>query len=113
MVKFVSLLPIHMHSSHREGPDEGSLDLSQDGRQVEANRYLLHLRMATLRAIAEEHQHHPHKCLIRMLETWLKRADPPPTWSTIIDAVEFLGGAVKKWGAPLHPWGTERLLREK
>ena len=51
----------------------------------------LHLSMATLKAIAAERQHDPHKCLIGMLEVWLKRLDPPPTWSAIIEAVEFLG----------------------
>ena len=51
----------------------------------------LHLSMATLKAFAAERQHDPHKCLIGMLEVWLKRVDPPPTWSAIIEAVEFLG----------------------
>ena len=51
----------------------------------------LHLPMPTLRAIAAEHQQDPHKCLIGMLEIWLKRVEPPPTWSAIIEAVEFLG----------------------
>ena len=51
----------------------------------------LHLSMATLRAISAEQQHDPHKCLIGMLEVWLRRVDPPPTWSSIIKAVEFLG----------------------
>ena len=51
----------------------------------------LHLPISTLRAISAEHQCDPHKCLIGMLEVWLKRKDPPPTWSTIIEAVEFLG----------------------
>ena len=51
----------------------------------------LHLPMATLRTIAVEHQQDPHKCLIGMLEVWLKRVNPPPTWSAIIEAVEFLG----------------------
>ena len=51
----------------------------------------LHLSMATLKAIAAECQHDPHKCLIGMLEVWLKRLDPPPTWFTIIEAVKFLG----------------------
>ena len=44
-----------------------------------------------MRAIAAEHQTNPYKCLMRMLEVWLKRVDPPPTWSSIIEAVEFLG----------------------
>ena len=51
----------------------------------------LHLPMPILKVIAAEHQHDPHKCLIGMLEMWLKRLHPPPTWSTIIDAVKFLG----------------------
>ena len=51
----------------------------------------LHLNMATLKSINEKHQHDPHKCLIGMLEAWLKRLHPPPTWSAIIEAVEFLG----------------------
>ena len=37
----------------------------------------LHLPMPTLKVIAGECD--PHKCLIRMLEAWLKRVDPPPT----------------------------------
>ena len=52
---------------------------------------LVSTSMATLKAIAEERQHDPHKCLLGMLEVWLKRVDPPPTWSAIIKAVEFLG----------------------
>ena len=51
----------------------------------------LHLPMPTLRAIAAEHQTNPYKCLMGMLEVRLKRVDPPPTWSSIIEAVEFLG----------------------
>ena len=51
----------------------------------------LHLPMSTLKTIAEERQHDPHKCLIGMLEVWLKRVDPRPTWSAIIEAVKFLG----------------------
>ena len=51
----------------------------------------LHLPMATLNAIATEHQNNPHNCLIKMLEVWLRRVDPPPTWSAIIKTVEFLG----------------------
>ena len=37
------------------------------------------------------YQHDPHRCLLEMLETWLERVDPPTTWATIIEAVEFLG----------------------
>ena len=52
--------------------------------------YLL-LPMTILRAIAAEHQRDPQTCLIRMLEVWLQVVHPPPTWSAIIEAVEFLG----------------------
>ena len=51
----------------------------------------LHLRMATLKAIAAQHQRNPHMCLMGMLEVWLNRVNPPPTWSSIIEAVDFLG----------------------
>ena len=51
----------------------------------------LHLPMPMLKAITAEHRHDPHRCLIGMLEVWLKKVDPPPTWSAIIKAVEFLG----------------------
>ena len=37
----------------------------------------LHLPMATLKAIAAQHQRNPHMCLMGMLEVWLKRVDPP------------------------------------
>ena len=44
-----------------------------------------------LSGIAENCQRNPHKCLLEMLETWLERVDPPATWTSIIEAVEFLG----------------------
>ena len=36
-------------------------------------------------------QSNPQSCLMEMLKVWLKRVDPPATWSAIADAVEFLG----------------------
>ena len=30
-------------------------------------------------------------CLREMLKVWLKRVNPPPSWSAIADAVEFMG----------------------
>ena len=30
-------------------------------------------------------------CLREMLRIWLSRVDPPPSWSAIAEAVEFLG----------------------
>ena len=51
----------------------------------------LHLPMATLRAITADHQRDTYKCLLSMLEVWLKRENPFPTWSAIIQALKFLG----------------------
>ena len=51
----------------------------------------LRLPMATLNTIATEHQSDPRECLIGMLDVWRNRVDPLPTWSAIIEAVEFLG----------------------
>ena len=51
----------------------------------------LHLPMATLDTIATKNQNDPQKCLMDMLDAWLKRVEPPPTWSSIIKTVEFLG----------------------
>ena len=43
-----------------------------------------------LASIAEKHRD-PQNCLLEMLEIWLERVNPPPTWAAIIEAVEFLG----------------------
>ena len=51
----------------------------------------LDIPMGKLSGIAEKFQRDPQICLVEMLETWLERVDPPATWTTIIDAVEFLG----------------------
>ena len=51
---------------------------------------LLEISKGKLASIAEKH-HDPKNCLLEMLETWLERVHPPPTWAAIIEAVEFLG----------------------
>ena len=51
----------------------------------------LYLPMPTLKEIDAEHQHDPHKSLIRMLELCLNRVHPPPTQTVIVDTVKFLG----------------------
>ena len=51
---------------------------------------LLEIPKGKLSHIADKHRD-SHSCLIEMLETWLERVHPPPTWTTIIEAVEFLG----------------------
>ena len=52
---------------------------------------LLEIPKGKLAGIAEKCQCDPHSCLVAMLETWLERVHPPPTWTAIIEAVEFLG----------------------
>ena len=51
----------------------------------------LQLPMSTLKAIAADCQLDTNKCLMRMLEEWLKKENPFPTWSAIIQALKFLG----------------------
>ena len=51
---------------------------------------LIEIPKGTLSSIADKHRD-PCSCLIEMLETWLERVHPPPTWAAIIEAVEFLG----------------------
>ena len=51
----------------------------------------VYLEMSDLDSIETKHHGDPHLCLLDMLDAWLKRVDPPPTWSVIIEAVEFLG----------------------
>ena len=44
-----------------------------------------------LDSIEENCKQDSKKCLLEILRTWLKQVDPPPTWTAIIEAVEFLG----------------------
>ena len=44
-----------------------------------------------LAGITKKYPHDPHSCLVEMLEIWLEQVHPPPTWTAIIEAVEFLG----------------------
>ena len=52
---------------------------------------LLEIPKGVLSRIADKHQRDPCSCLVEMLETWLERVHPPPTWAAIIEDVEFLG----------------------
>ena len=52
---------------------------------------LLEIPKGKLASIAEKHRD-PQECLINMLEIWLDRVNPSPTWVAIIEAVEFFGG---------------------
>lgn len=51
----------------------------------------LDIGFSNLTSIETKNQNNPHLCLLDMLEVWLKRVDPSPTWLAIIEAVEFLG----------------------
>ena len=50
----------------------------------------VHLLISDLSSIEKRHHSDPHQCLLEMLEAWLKRVDPLPTWIAIIEAIEFL-----------------------
>ena len=36
----------------------------------------------------EAKHHDPEDCLREMLQVWLKQVDPPPTWASIINALD-------------------------
>ena len=51
----------------------------------------LKISRGALSGIAEKYRQDPQDCLVEMLGIWLERVYPPPTWTAIIEAVEFLG----------------------
>ena len=51
----------------------------------------LEIPEGTLNNIAADYPHKSEDCLLEMLKEWLKRQDAPPSWATIVDAVESLG----------------------
>ena len=53
--------------------------------------HYLEIPSGQLGSITEKYQHDPHRCLVEMLKIWLERVHPAPTWTAIIEAVEFLG----------------------
>ena len=50
---------------------------------------LLDLETGRLDAIKSDH-HDSQTCFREMLKLWLKRDDPPPTWSAIIETIRIL-----------------------
>ena len=52
---------------------------------------ILKLPLGSLTNTATKNQQNPHQCLMDMFELWLQRVDPPPSWSAVIEAVQFLG----------------------
>ncbi len=51
----------------------------------------LEIAGTTLMAIQTQCLNRPQQCLMAMLDVWLARPDPPPTWEAVIEAVEFVG----------------------
>ena len=50
---------------------------------------LLNLEQGELSAIKSDHQQ-SKKCFREMLKLWLKQVNPPPMWSTMIEALDIL-----------------------
>ena len=44
-----------------------------------------------LNSIEVKYQSDPRRCLLEMLEEWLKQQVDPPSWTDIVNAVESLG----------------------
>ena len=51
----------------------------------------LHLKIPNEKLEVITEKNDPYTCLVDLLYTWLKQVDPAPTWTAIIEAVEFLG----------------------
>ena len=51
----------------------------------------VYLEIDDLGSIEANYHDDTHHCLLGMLDAWLKKVDPPPTWTAIIKAVEFIG----------------------
>ena len=52
---------------------------------------LLGIKDGQLKAIKSNDAKDSTSCLREMLRIWLSRVGPPPSWSAIAEAVEFLG----------------------
>ena len=52
---------------------------------------LLEIPKGKLSGIGEKCRDNPQSCLVEMVGMWLEQVHPPPTWTAIIEAVEFLG----------------------
>ncbi len=57
---------------------------------MDIGRYL-EIEGATLMAIQQKWLNDPQLCLMAMLDVWLPRPNPPPTWEAVAEAVEFVG----------------------
>ena len=52
---------------------------------------MLKFSLSEVEAIASECNQRPENCLMKVLECWLKRTNPPPFWSMLIEALQTVG----------------------
>ena len=52
---------------------------------------LLGIKDGQLKTIKSNDSKDSTSCLREMLRIWLSRVDPPPSWSAVTEATEFLG----------------------
>ena len=52
---------------------------------------LLQIDEGILRCIKGDNISDTMPCFREMCKIWLKRVDPPPSWSAVVEALEFLG----------------------
>ena len=50
----------------------------------------LAMEISGLANIETKRRSDPQSCLLDMLEVWVKRVEPPPSWAAIIEVIEFL-----------------------
>lgn len=53
--------------------------------------HCLEIGTPELESIRTKNLNDPQKCLIAMLELWLHRSSPPPSWEAIAEALEIVG----------------------
>ena len=63
--------------------------------QVPANWKLfgvmLKIQLSFLNNIATKYPQSPGNCLLEVLERWLNKVNPPPSWKALIEALQILG----------------------
>jgi hypothetical protein len=52
---------------------------------------MLEIESHRLESIKTAEHHNTQNCLREMLKIWLKKINPPPSWSAITDALEYVG----------------------
>ena len=51
---------------------------------------LLKVRPSSLDTIEAKYPHNPQQGLMEMLKLWQKKVNPPPSWDTVIEALQNL-----------------------